>query len=242
LLRSDSRSDEKPPRLPADQIEGLVRNSIRKLLATPSILREALTMPLPAKCLQQLFARAKKLRSRLSQSSSNKWRDHFSGVLKKVVIHPQALKLHISSAGMMRSLDGTQRTDSTGRDDIWVWEVPCKLRHRGQQLRIVIDSPDQPPLRKPDPTLIKMLQRARHWREQLESEQAKPITDLARINSVNGSYFTRVLRLAYLAPDIVEAIVDGKQPVNLTASTLLKMHDMPIDWTHQRRLLGFPPA
>jgi len=66
--------------------------------------------------------------------------------------------------------------------------------------------------------------------------------DLARINGVNGSYFTRVLRLAYLGPDIVEAIVDGRQPINLTATTLLRMHDMPISWVHQRRLLGFPPA
>ena len=90
--------------------------------------------------------------------------------------------------------------------------------------------------------MIKMLRRAQHWREQLESDQAKPIKDLAKINGVNGSYFTRVLRLAYLAPDIVEAIIDGRQPANLTATILLKMHDMPIDWAHQRRRLRFPPA
>ncbi len=242
LTRNGGKFDEKPPRLPADQIEGLVRNGIEKLLTTPSILRKALTMWLPARSLEQLFSRAKKLGPKLSHSSSNHWREHVSGVLKKVIIHPRAVKLHISRAGLMRWLDGTVQTDSTDQADIWVWEVPCELRHRGQQLRIVIDTPDQPLSRKPDATMIKMLRRAQHWREQLESDQAKPMKDLAKINGVNGSYFTRVLRLAYLAPDIIEAIVEGRQPVNLTATILLKMHDMPIDWAHQRRRLRFPPA
>jgi len=63
---------------------------------------------------------------------------------------------------------------------------------------------------------------------------------LAATNGVNPSYFTRVLRLAYLAPDIVEAIVAGQQPSELTANRLVRMHDVPIDWTGQREHLGFP--
>ena len=66
------------------------------------------------------------------------------------------------------------------------------------------------------------------------------MTDLAATNNVNPSYFTRVLRLAYLAPDIVEAIVAGRQPPELTANRLVRIHDLPIDWPGQRGHLSFP--
>jgi site-specific DNA recombinase len=49
-----------------------------------------------------------------------------------------------------------------------------------------------------------------------------------------------VLRLAYLAPDIVEAIIEGRQPSELTVNRLVRMHDVPIDWPGQREYLGFP--
>jgi hypothetical protein len=57
---------------------------------------------------------------------------------------------------------------------------------------------------------------------------------------VNASYFTRVLRLAYLAPDIVEAIIEGRQPPELTANKLIRVKSLPIDWPGQREALGFP--
>jgi hypothetical protein len=68
------------------------------------------------------------------------------------------------------------------------------------------------------------------------------IKELAATNGVNASYFTRVLRLAYLAPDVVEAIVTGRKPPNLLANRLVRMLDLPIDWSGQREYLGFPAA
>ena len=59
---------------------------------------------------------------------------------------------------------------------------------------------------------------------------------------MNASYFTRVLRLAYLAPDIVEAIVFGRQPRDLSANRLVRRLDLPTDWAGQREYLGFPAA
>jgi hypothetical protein len=50
---------------------------------------------------------------------------------------------------------------------------------------------------------------------------------------------SRILPLAFLAPDIVEAILDGRQPPELTAARLKRMRDLPLDWQQQRRYLGF---
>ena len=65
-------------------------------------------------------------------------------------------------------------------------------------------------------------------------------TSLSCQYRVSSSYFTRVLRLAYLAPDIVEAVVRGRQPVDLMANQLVRMQDLPLDWPSQREYLGFP--
>jgi hypothetical protein len=95
---------------------------------------------------------------------------------------------------------------------------------------------------EPDPTLRRLLRRAHAWRQQLETGHPERITDLAAANAGNASYFTRVLRIAYLAPDIIEAIVEGRQPSELTANKLVRVKNLPIDWPGQREALGFPAA
>jgi hypothetical protein len=56
---------------------------------------------------------------------------------------------------------------------------------------------------------------------------------------IRQTHVGRVLRLAYLAPDIIEAIVSGRQPVELSAQSLLYRHDLALDWAKQREQLGF---
>jgi hypothetical protein len=62
---------------------------------------------------------------------------------------------------------------------------------------------------------------------------------LAKREGVSPSYFTRLVRLSYLAPDITEAILDGRQPRDLTADKLLAHSRLPLDWHEQRAVLGF---
>ena len=89
-----------------------------------------------------------------------------------------------------------------------------------------------------DATLIKGLCRAWNWRRALERGVAHSIVEIARASSCTGPYVTRLLRLAYLAPDILEAILEGRQPRDLSLAKLLRS-DIPLDWQAQRRALGF---
>ena len=66
-----------------------------------------------------------------------------------------------------------------------------------------------------------------------------PFAALAKRESVSPSYFTRLVRLSYLAPDITEAIFDGRQPHDLTADKLLAHSHLPLTWHEQRAVLGF---
>ncbi len=62
--------------------------------------------------------------------------------------------------------------------------------------------------------------------------------DLAKSEKLNRSYFSQLLRRAYLAPDITTAILDGRQPAGLTTTTLIERADLPMSWREQRRTLG----
>jgi len=94
------------------------------------------------------------------------------------------------------------------------------------------------PARKPsrDDTLIKALMRAHRWRRRIESGAARSITDLAEQEGVTDAYVCRLLPLTCLAPDLVEAILDGRQPKGLRLVEMLG--NGPLDWNEQRRAWG----
>lgn len=76
------------------------------------------------------------------------------------------------------------------------------------------------------------------WRE-LETGHHASVEACANAMGVTNSYFARIVRLAYLAPDITAAILDGRQPANLTAARLAQTRDLPFAWSEQPRALGF---
>ena len=88
--------------------------------------------------------------------------------------------------------------------------------------------------RRQDITLIKAVARAFRWRRMLESGQFATIKDLAAAEKINSSYVSRVQRLTLLAPDIVEAILDGRQPEGTTLPAL--MESFPVEWPSQLSL------
>jgi hypothetical protein len=88
-----------------------------------------------------------------------------------------------------------------------------------------------------DDTLIKALVRAHRWRRQIESGQARSITDLAEQEGVTDAYVCRLLPLTCLAPDIVESIVDGRQSKRLRLAEMLG--NGPLGWQEQRANWGF---
>jgi hypothetical protein len=95
------------------------------------------------------------------------------------------------------------------------------------------------PLRaRVDNTMVKAITRAHRWKRLLESERFASVTELAEAEKINQSYLCRVLRLTLLAPDIVEAILDGRQPHRIQLEDLLQPH--PAVWSVQReRLLDY---
>src|SRR5712672_309051 len=92
---------------------------------------------------------------------------------------------------------------------------------------------------KPDARIIKLLLKARRFNATLVGSDDAPFAALAEREGVSPSYFTRLVRLSYLAPDITHAILDGRQPRDLTAEKLLAHSRLPLAWHDQRTALGF---
>ena len=115
--------------------------------------------------------------------------------------------------------------------------VPMTFRQRGGRKLVI--SPDgtaawPAPRPRIDNAMIKALARAFRWRRLLETGVHTTIDDLAAAEKINSSYVSRILRLTLLAPDIVEAILDGRQAVEMTVKEL--MQPLPVKWGEQRRL------
>lgn len=91
---------------------------------------------------------------------------------------------------------------------------------------------------KPKKHLVTLIRRARKAQQMLDDRYAGSITQLAATLRCTHSRLPRLVRLNYLAPDIIAAILDGRQPADLTGSRLMST-DLPMDWSLQRRLLGF---
>ena len=85
---------------------------------------------------------------------------------------------------------------------------------------------------KPDARLIKLLIRARRFNATLVGSDGVPFAALAKRQGVSPSYFTRLVRLSYLAPDITRAILEGRHPRGVQSR-------LPLAWHDQRTVLGF---
>jgi hypothetical protein len=118
--------------------------------------------------------------------------------------------------------------------------IPMRLQRRGGRKLIMTPEGVAAPARKPsrDDTLIKALVRAHQWRRKIESGRAKSITDLAEQEGVTDAYVCRLLPLTCLSPDIVEAILDGRQPKGLRLAEMLG--NGPLEWRKQRSAWRVP--
>ncbi|MDQ7080453.1 MAG: hypothetical protein Q9M41_07270 [Paracoccaceae bacterium] len=118
----------------------------------------------------------------------------------------------------------------TATPDTITLHVPFRVAKRGGRKEVQL--PDGAPVqRRTDNTLIKALARAFRWKRMLESGEFTTINELAEREGIAPSYMTRVLRLTLLAPDIVEAILDGRQGQEVTLGQLLK--GFPVEWEGQ---------
>jgi site-specific DNA recombinase len=116
--------------------------------------------------------------------------------------------------------------------------VPAKLVRRGNELRMAV-SPDGKGQsnQSGNPTLVRLVAQGFAAREHVVNGR-----DVGQVSTYDSKHLQKLIRVSWLAPDIIAAILDGRHPAQLTARHLLRCADIPMDWQQQRSFLGFSQA
>ncbi len=204
-------------RLPAAEIEQITTNRIRRLLSEPASLFEMLKGQVGEAMLQQnLMAHAAKLGEEWPRMSPLRMRVILLTVVRRVDIFPHEVIIHLRPRRLPALLDDCPAAANpapVADEPTLPLAHPVQLRRAGKEVRMVIDHTDPfAPSAKPDPGLIKAIVNAHRFNENLLHDGARKFADLAKREKLNRSYYSQILRLAYLAPDITTAILEGRQP------------------------------
>ncbi|MGE0830622.1 MAG: recombinase family protein [Hyphomonadaceae bacterium] len=160
-------------------------------------------------------------------------------ILKRVIVHPDRIALSFScTLEDYRALQPIGEDQLSFADNICTLVVQARIKRISGAVRL-LDPRGRNVTGKAqqDPSLLRALGRGRHWRAQLLSGAVKDAATIAAAEGVTKAIVYRHLKLAYLAPDLVRDILDGRQRAGLALRNLLKM-DLPLDWRAQRRVLG----
>jgi hypothetical protein len=137
----------------------------------------------------------------------------------------------------------TQGVETRLDGNTLVVRIPMRFQRRGGRKRIVApDGSAIVPAAKPQPdgTLVKALARAWRWQRMLDASLYTSVSEIGDAENISKSYVSRILRLALLAPDIVEMILEGRSDQAVMLETLER--PLPMSWERQGALLAFPSA
>ncbi len=198
-------------RLPARAIEQLVEERVGKLLRDPGALAQSLGITPQVETWQRLQDNG----SRLAAELLLQMRSGKTQLLARVEVGELVITITLGAAALARALDVSIPAETPNP----VIEVPAKLRRSGRALRLV-DQEGAGISATPQGSLIRLVVQARKFWATMRTERIT-IRELAQRNGVTSSYATRVLRVTFLSPNLVDAIVTGRQPANLSVLKLL---------------------
>jgi DNA invertase Pin-like site-specific DNA recombinase len=230
----------------ADELEALVLASIRALLCDRERVRSILLgIGYFGRDLDGLAAAGGGAAARLQQSERRRVRAILLALICRIELSRERVKLVLRKQEIADFLGWGRSGMFKGSPDSWgrphateLVDIPaCAVRYM-RRFTLPIEPRRAGQQAHPSARLIRLVREARQLQSVVDSERDSSIAELARVRKLAPVTFERKLRLNYLAPDIITAILDGTQPAGLTGRRLMTV-DLPLDWALQRKLLGF---
>jgi site-specific DNA recombinase len=237
-----------PIRIPAREIETRVTERMLTFLKSDAEVFDRLgaSAESPA-ASRQLVDGAKKLAQRWPSFRS----DELSGLLncfvRRILIQENNIEVLMSRTDLREVLEKGEkfvpvrldRPDTTVHpDDLICLTIEAKLKRSGGEVHLVIPPhASEMSSRQPNPSLKKAVVRAREWYERVLEGKASNQRSLTVHAGVTRRYVGKIFECAFLAPDIVEAILEGRQPRDLSFKKLCA--NIPLSWAEQRKQFGF---
>jgi DNA invertase Pin-like site-specific DNA recombinase len=233
-------------RLPAHDIEQHITRQLEQWLANGQVLLEQLALPADDATIHaRLLAGAKAWKDLWTRAPAH-LRAFLLAALRRITVEEATIQLAVSRSGvravLLRGKDNPvtmlKRTKSQeDHDDMIPLSMNVTLKRCARGIRLIVPGEAAAArTSQPNPTLITAVARAHVWHERLRSGETTSLRAIAREHGVSEGYVGRILRCVFLAPDLVEMILHGRQPPALTLARLL--HNLPLDWTEQRQVLG----
>jgi hypothetical protein len=156
-------------------------------------------------------------------------RDHVGIVLRSDALRPM---IEIDEPKRQKSVQAEQL------EPTFTLDLAVNFKRRGVEIKLIVTDERERPS-APDPHVITAVAQGRYWSVQIMGGEVKSVRKLAEYHGINQGDVSRILPLGFLAPDIVETILAGRQPADLTAKRLKRIRDLPVSWAEQRKVLGF---
>jgi DNA invertase Pin-like site-specific DNA recombinase len=237
VIKKPGRATEGPTRLPADELEELVISQVQSFLQSPQRMQEVLC-----------GSTGGSVEIRHAADCAGKWatatvvqvRAVVPTIVKRVIVRDNLIELRLSRFAIREAVTGLQEAvpladDSGSQEDLIILEAHATVTRCRGEVRLVL-APDvaQGPARA-IPSLIKAVVRAHDWVDRIARGDVPHQRAIAAETGLHRRYVGRIIQMAFLAPDITEAILEGRQPPHMTLEIL--MGDMPTDWARQRKQL-----
>jgi DNA invertase Pin-like site-specific DNA recombinase len=238
LPKDPSPGTEAIWRLPAPTLEEVTLKGIHAFLKDRLRLSETLDLTkLPPDHVKAILSKASHLGDRICDAGPGEQRQLLLELVSRIDVQQDRLRMTFCAESLRcRIGHGKDQSQASGPGTLPL-DIPARFRRCGAEMKLVMTDERVSPA-NPDPRLIATVARAHLWSEELRTGVASSVGDLVTRHGVDQGDVSRCLPLAFLAPDIVEAILQGRQPVELTAARLKRIR-LSLSWAEQRRLLGF---
>jgi hypothetical protein len=224
-------------RLAAREIEEAVIRIVINALTSPATLLERYgTAGMPSDQIRKLLGRASRLAAALSASPEERAK-LVRELVENVIVDERTLTIKLRRGLLLGADLPSSASGDCSNNAVELIEAVA-FKRRGIETRLVLPgSAKQDRSSRCDPALVKAIARGRAWFEELATGRARSLQELARRDGITRRYIRRLVGLAFLSPELVEAVLQGQQPVALTATRLTEL-DLPLDWTEQHKLLA----
>ncbi len=240
----DASQDPEGLRVPAADLEELVTKAIASKLTNDQWLTENVT-GIPT-MVPKLIQVAKSLADTMLDKNQADIQP-VRKLIERVIVEKSRITINLNKEELHQQLiseehfgpvtESDAESPSTGASENNLQIiVQSHLLRCGKQMKLILGT-DASGGGAPNPQLVNLVVRAKHWFSGLSTGKYGSLSDLAKVESLDKSYVSRVITLAFLAPDILEKIITGDHSHLLTPERLRKACPLPLRWEDQLALL-----
>lgn len=226
LIMEDRQSAPDAIRIPAQELENLVIKQLQDWLRDESTVLGVLN---PKANQTGEMSKALKHYQHLVMQDSKERYELMHQLVVKVSVLTESIEITINPNALFENL--------SHRVEAIIISTQAKIERCGMAIKLLVGN--KPINQKLDANLIQTIRNGQDWLEKLTSGKVKSIEELASAKGITNTAVTNMIHRAFLAPDIIRAIMNGAQPIYLTGDYLKRHTPLPLDWEDQRKLLGF---